>query len=150
MAKKIKDKKEVSEKIINYGYRGLGKKKKHIGIFLLKKGKGYEQVGKKKLNIKSEILTSFKRKPYLIDYGNSSFEKGLSLYYVFDVISGAQLYFEGVKNPIPAEVVDLIVNKSIVKQFLSNIMRGLGVNLMSLITGLAIGGIIGLIAGMFL
>ena len=127
--------------------------KKYIIKFLIKEYGIYTILKSKRFNpLDKEI--SFRDKTYIIDVNNPTFKKTLKQFYFIDIdkTENCQLIFHKDKKTsiITPEIMDLIVSKSIIKQLTSNLTdTAFKMNLMYIIFGAIIGGLIGWIAGGF-
>jgi len=124
------------------------KRKRYIGIFLLKEQNTYNIIGKKLFNPTLDTV-EYKNNTYIINPSTPTYSKGLNLLFFFDIVSKKQLLFGKNVNPeSDTEIIDLIMSKKIIKQLTSE-LGGLDFKqiLMYLIFGLAIGGMLGYIIG---
>ena len=128
-------------------------KKKYIIKFLIKEHGIYTVLKTKRFNpLNKEI--NFRDKTYIIDINIPTYRKTLKQFYFIDInkTENCQLIFYKNKNDsiITPEIMDLIVSKSIIKQLTSNLTdTAFKMNLMYIIFGAIIGGLIGWIAGGF-
>ena len=128
-------------------------KKKYIIKFLIKEHGIYTVLKAKRFNpLNKEI--NFRDKTYIIDINIPTYRKTLKQFYFIDInkTENCQLIFYKNKNDsiITPEIMDLIVSKSIIKQLTSNLTdTAFKMNLMYIIFGAIIGGLIGWIAGGF-
>ena len=147
-------------------------RKKYVVVYIIKEHGTYSFLKKKKIRPTKNTVQYKKGMAYIIDITKPTYIRGFKLYYFVEIKKGL-LDFEKKNNntkstkkakgkPEEAEIKDLtqiymspeitdaIMNQDIVLQILNRMAGGIGINWMSLITGLAIGGIIGLIGGLFL
>ena len=128
-------------------------KKKYIIKFLIKEHGIYTVVKAKRFN-PLDTKIDFRNKSYIIDINIPTYRKTLKQFYFIDIkkTENCQLIFYKNKNTsiITPEIMDLIVSKSIIKQLTSNLTdTAFKMNLMYVIFGAIIGGLIGWIAGGF-
>lgn len=148
-------------------------KKRYVVIYLIKEHGTYSVLKKKRIKPTKNTVKYSKNKSYIIDTSKPTYVKGLRLFYFIEIKKGF-LDFEKpeksasskkVKNKkgepetaeikqlsasfMSPEIVDLIMSQNVVKQIVSGLEGGLGINWMNLITGLSIGCFIGLIVGLF-
>lgn len=128
-------------------------KKKYIAIFLIKEKEIYTVLKKKTFKpTNSEI--SYRDKTYTINVSNPTYSKLLKSFFFIDINKSVncQLSFYKDKNDsnITAEIIDMIISKSIIKQLTSNLTdTAFKMNLMYIAFGMILGGLIGWIAGGF-
>jgi len=122
------------------------RKEKCIAIFLTKKHNAYSVAKKRRFNADAKTIRFRKGKSYKIDASQYTYNKGLKLYYFIDTNAG-QLFFEGTEGgDEKAEIIDMILKQSIIKQITSGLGGGFSGSIMNMILffglGLAIGFII--------
>ena len=125
------------------------KKEKYIAIFLTKKGNAYSVARKKRFRADAKIVQFRKGKSYVIDASQYTYNKGLKLYYFIDTDAG-QLFFkssEGGKEK--AEIIDMFIKQSIIKQITSGLSGGFSGSLMNMIMFFGLGLTIGFIIAGF-
>ncbi len=127
----------------------MKKKKKYIAVFMLKEQESYTILKKKKLNPLKNIV-SFKGKSFVFKTNIATFSKGLKQFFLFDVniTSGHLLFIKNKKSLITPNDIDDICVKKVVSQLTVDLTNtAFKVNIMMIIIGLALGGLIGWIAG---
>lgn len=141
---KLEEKEEKRELVLES--RGLGLRKRHIAFFLYGNKGRYERVGKKRVRKKN--LIKYKGENYYFVFGLESYSKGLNLYYLFDINTREQLFFEGKQTiDVNKDDMDNILVKKVFSHFFSSIAKRIKMNWNSIITGIAIGGLVGFVAG---
>jgi len=149
MSKKEKDSIQLIQK--RKRFITMSKRKKYIIIFMIKEQNLYTEIKRKRFNpINTEI--NFKDKTYSIDVSKYSYSKGLKLFFFIDIRKSVecQLYFNDTKNKskITPEILDMIISKKIIHQLTYNLTdKAIKLNLMMIIIGACIGGLIGYIIG---
>lgn len=121
------------------------KKNKYIAIFVVKKKDSFTIIGKRRFRATKKTI-KFNSKTYLVDIVNATYSKGLKSFYFID-IDGTQIVFRGSKTSnYDPDVLDMILSKSIVKQLTANLSdNSLALNLVTLVIGAIMGGLLGYI-----
>lgn len=143
-------------------------RKKYIVIYIIKEHGTYSVLKKKRIKPTKNTVKYGRNKTYIIDTTKPTYVKGFKLFYFIEIKKGFLDFEDNKKLPknkkgkpeiadikqlsvniMSPEIVDMIMSQNVVKQIVSGLEGGLGINWMSLITGLALGSFIGLIAGLF-
>lgn len=129
----------------------MNKKKKYIAVFMLKEQNSYTIQKKKKIDFLENKIT-FRNNSYIYNISIPSFSRGLKQYFCFDInkTNGHLVFVKNKNNLITPEIIDMICSKHTIKDLTTNLTdTAFKVNMMMVIIGLIIGGLIGWIAGGF-
>ena len=122
-------------------------KKKYIAVIVVSEQKTYNILRLKKFKTTDNTIRVSPKASHTVDVSKPTYQKGLKLFYFVDIHKG-HLTFEKSKVPINPKMIDMIVKQSIVKQLTARLSeRMLGSQLLNIIIGLAIGGLLGFIIG---
>ena len=124
----------------------LHKKNKYKAIFLIKREGSYSIVGKKRFR-PSKKMIRFKRATYVIDVSRPTFIRALKMFYFIE-IDKTQLFFgkNTERTGVSPKVVDMIMSQKIVHDLTTNLAgNAFAINLVTLIFGGLMGGLIGFI-----
>lgn len=124
----------------------MSKRKKYYVIWLGKQEGTYTFLKKRRISSSTENVRFIKGKAKPIKIQNPSYIRGLKVFYFLNVEEG-QLSFNKVYGSVDPQVLDMVLKQSIVKQLTSALTGSLGIDFMSLIVGLCVGGIAGFIGG---
>lgn len=125
------------------------KKEKCIAIFLTKKHNAYSVAKKRRFNTDAKTIRFKKGKSYKIDASQYTYNKGLKLYYFIDTDAG-QLFFKASKGgKEKAEIIDMILKQSIIKQITSGLSGGFSGGIINMIMFFGLGLTIGFIIAGF-
>lgn len=124
------------------------KRKKYVVIFLIKENDSYSVLSRKRFMPSKSKVRYGKGKSHIIDTSKPTYIKGLRLFYFVEINKG-QIGFNNPSGNISPEVIDMVMSQSIVKQLTAN-LAGMKFNFMNIITGLAVGGLVGYILGAML
>lgn len=123
-------------------------KKKYIVVFLTQEQSTYSVLKIKKFNPSIDTVKYLKN-TYPINVSIPTYTRLLKLYYFIDIKEG-QISFNKNNNKslISPEIIDLIVSRKIIHQLTSNLTdTAIKMNLMMIIIGATIGGLLGWIIG---
>jgi len=126
-------------------------KKKYIVRFLIKEKDIYTVIKSKRIQPTDKEI-SFRDKTYIIDITNPTYSKILKLFFFIDINKSDDCQLSFVKKKITSKIspddIDMVIGKHIIKQLTSNLTdTAFKTNLMYVIFGLIMGGLIGFIAG---
>lgn len=126
-------------------------KVKYVAMFLKKNNNSYDVLKQRRIKDKELRLNAvtYAGKTYLIDTSNISYSKGRKHFIIIDV-DRSQLSLLEQKMEIPAEVIDNILNRSIITQFASALSTAKAGQLFPIVVGVLIlvaGALIGYFAG---
>ena len=124
----------------------LHKKNKYKAIFLIKREGSYSIIGKRRFNPSNKMIR-FKKASYIIDVSRPTFIRALKMFYFIEK-DKTQLFFgkntEG--TGVSPQVVDMIMSQKIVHDLTTNLAgNAFAINIMTLIFGGLMGGLIGFI-----
>lgn len=124
----------------------LKKKKKYIGIFVVKEQGNYNIMSKKKFNpFKSKI--KYGKDLFLINVRYPTYVKGLRLFYFIDVKTGTQISFRKLtKSTYDPSYINLMLGESTIIDLVSGLGVQKTLSIMTLILGIIIGALGGFIA----
>ena len=125
------------------------RRNKYKAIFLIKR-EGSFSIKKKKRFSPTKNQIRYKKGSYPIDVSRPTYIKGLKLFYFIE-IDKTQLFFSNEKSSIISpKVIDLIMSQKIVSELTTNLSGSkMAMNIMTLIFGGIMGGLIGyIVAGM--
>ena len=156
--------------------RKKNKKKKYIAIFVLKEQGTFTRLGKKKFKPTNDSIR-FKKRTFILNTSFATYSRGLKQFFFIDLLNG-QTYLEQdnqdvantkltkkqkrekekevakllkLKNmKIDPEITDMLISRKVIAQLTTNLnSNAIGINIMTLIIGVVMGGFIGYtIAGM--
>lgn len=125
-------------------------RKKYYAVFLIKEQNTYNVLRRKKFNPESKIIRYKKGNTHEVDVSIPTYSKGLSLYFLIDINEGQLEFGNHRKGKVNPELIDMVMQQSIIKQLTSNLSQQLfGGQIMSVITALLMGGLVGFIIGAF-
>jgi len=121
------------------------KRNKYKAIFLLKREGSYSIIKKKRFSPTNNKIR-YKKGSYPIDVSRPTYIKGLKMFYFIEV-DKTQLFFESNKSSfITPKVIDMIMSQKIVSELTQNLSGSKAImNIMTLIFGGVMGGLIGYI-----
>jgi len=122
-------------------------KKRYIIVLVQEQQGIYSILKKRRFNpIKPEI--SYKKKAFPVDVNTPSYSKGLNFYYFVDIKAGQLTYYSDINSDANPEIVDMILYKKIISQLTAN-MSGdaYKLNIITLVIGAVMGGLLGYIIG---
>lgn len=125
----------------------MNKKKKYYVIFVVRQQGTWTRIGRKRFHPSKEGVKFRKFGTFLVNSANPTYIRGLKLFYFVDVKGEENICFKGDKGSIvDPKVADMILSKKIVSQLTTNLSSDkLKLNVMTLILGVAMGGLIGFI-----
>lgn len=156
--------------------RKKNKKKKYIAIFVLKEQGTFTRLGKKKFK-PTDNYVRFNKRTFILDTSFATYSRGLKQFFFIDLING-QTYLEQdnqdvadakltkkqkrekekedakllklQNKTIDPEITDMLISRKVIAQLTTNLnSNAIGINIMTLIVGVVMGGFIGYtIAGM--
>ena len=152
--------------------RKKNKIKKYVAIFVLKEQGTFTRLGKKKFKPVNSCVR-YKKRTFILDTGFATYSRGLKQFFFIDFVKG-QTYLEETKDTkdtkkltkkekeekakllklkqlyIDPEITDMLISRKVISQLTTNLTGAANVmNIMTLIIGVVIGGLIGyVIAGM--
>ena len=150
--------------------RKKNKKKKYIAIFVLKEQGTFTRLGKKKFKPINDSIR-FKKRTFILDSSFATYSRGLKQFFFIDLLNG-QTYLEQdnqdvantkltkkqkrekekevakllkLKNmKIDPEITDMLISRKVIAQLTTNLnSNAIGINIMTLIIGVVMGGFIG-------
>ena len=128
----------------------MNKKKKYYVIFVVRQQGTWTRIGRKKFSPSKEAIKFRKFGTFLVNSANPTYMRGLKLFYFVDAKGKENICFKGDKGSIiDAKTADMLLTRKIVSQLTTNLSSDkLKLNVMTLILGVAMGGLIGyIIAG---
>lgn len=149
----------------------MNKKKKYYAIFCIKEQDVFNILARKRIRGSNEFVR-FKKGTYFVNISFPTYVEGLKVFYFIDIRKGQQLakntvitnmktpktttsqiLFKGSakdKTVISPKLLDMLISQKIVEQLTSNLSgTAMKMNIVSVILGCLIGGLIGyIIAGM--
>ena len=157
--------------------RKKNKKKKYIAVFVLKEQGTFTRLGKKKFKPTNDYIR-FRKRTFILDASFATYSRGLKQFFFIDLLNG-QTYLEHEENQdkanvkltkkqkrekekeiakllklknmkIDPEITDMLISRKVIAQLTTNLNNNaIGINIMTLIIGVVMGGFIGYtIAGM--
>jgi len=156
--------------------RKKNKKKKYIAIFVLKEQGTFTRLGKKKFKPTDDCVR-FRKRTFILDSSFATYSRGLKQFFFIDLLNG-QTYLEKnnqdvadtkltkkqkkekekenaellklQNKKIDPEITDMLISRKVIAQLTTNLnSNAMGMNIMTLIIGVVMGGFIGYtIAGM--
>ena len=157
--------------------RKKNKKKKYVAIFVLKEQGTFTRLGKKKFKPTNDCIR-FRKRTFILDSSFATYSRGLKQFFFIDLLNG-QTYLEQEDNEdkanvkltkkqkrekqkevatqlklkelfIDPEITDMLISRKVIAQLTTNLNNNpIGINIMTLIIGVVMGGFIGYtVAGM--
>ena len=128
------------------------KKKKYFVIFVIRQQGTWTRIGRKRFHPSKEEIKFRRFGTFLINSANPTYIRGLKLFYFADVKGGESICFKGNKGAVmDPKTADLVLTRKIVSQLTTNLSSDkLKLNVMTLILGIAMGGLIGYIVAGFI
>lgn len=122
-------------------------KKKYIMVLVQEQQGIFSILKKKRFNpIKPQI--SYKKHAYTVDVNTPSYSVGLKFYYFVDIKQGQLTYYKDVNSDANPEIVDMILYKKIISQLTANLSGdAYKLNIITLVIGAVMGGLLGYIIG---
>lgn len=144
----------------------MTKQKKYYAVFCIKEQGIFDRIRKKRINPANKVVR-FRKNAYVIDFGFPTHRRGLKQYFFIDIEKGqsvakhakfkigeSQVLFvnnEKEKPIMSPKLLDMIVSQKIVGQLTSNLGDSAWrMNIMNIILGLIMGGLIGYIVAGYL
>jgi len=130
----------------------LNKKKKYFVIFVVRQQGTWTRIGRKRFSPSKEAIKFRRFGTFLVNSANPTYMRGLKLFYFVDVKGKENICFKGDKGSIvDAKTADMILTRKIVSQLTTNLSSDkLKLNVMTLILGVGMGGLIGYIIAGFI
>lgn len=125
-------------------------KKRYIIVLVQEQQGIFSILKKKRFNpIKPQI--TYKKHAYIVDVNTPAYSKGLNFFYVVDIKSGQLTFYKDINSDSNAEIIDLILFQKIIPQLTSNLSGdAYKMNIITLVVGAVMGGLIGFIAAGFI
>ena len=122
-------------------------RKKYIMVLVQEQQGIFSILKKRRFNpIKPEV--SYKKKAFTVDVNTPSYSKGLNFYYFVDIKVGQLTYYSDINSDANPEIVDMILYKKIISQLTANLSGdAYKLNIITLIIGAVMGGLLGYIIG---
>lgn len=122
-------------------------KKRYIMVLVQEQQGIFSILKKRKFNPVSPKI-SYKKNAYIVDVDTPSYSRGLNFFYFVDITKGQLTFYQDVESDTNSEIVDMILYKKIISQLTSNLSGdAYKLNIITLIIGAAIGGLLGFILG---
>ena len=122
-------------------------KKRYIMVLVQEQQGIFSILKKKRFNpIKPQV--SYKKNAYTVDVNTPSHSEGLKFYYYVDIKQGQLTYYKDVNSDANSEIVDMILYKKIISQLTANLSAdAYKLNIITLVIGAVMGGLLGYIIG---
>lgn len=122
-------------------------KKRYVMVLVQEQQGIFSILKKRRFNpIKPQI--TYKKHAYTVDVNTPSYSIGLNFYYFVDITQGQLTFYKDVESDANAEIVDMILYKKIIAQLTSNLSGdAYKLNIITLIIGAVMGGLLGYILG---
>lgn len=122
-------------------------KKKYIMV-LVQEQQGIFSILKKKRFNPISPKVSYKKHAYTVDVNTPSYSRGLNFFYFVGIKQGQLTFYSDVNSDANAEIVDMILYQKIISQLTSNLSGdAYKMNIITLIIGAIMGGLLGFIIG---
>lgn len=122
--------------------------RKHYIMVLVQEQQGIFSILKKRRFNPVSPKVSYKKHAYTVDVNTPSYSIGLNFFYFVDINKGQLTFYQDIESESNSEIVDMILYKKIISQLTSNLSGdAYKLNIITLIIGAVMGGLLGYIIG---